>query len=388
MSGFEKGFLVGIMDTMRNTYVEVSLLAIKNNFAAIKELLAPQTKICAVVKADAYGHGMVRVAKTLEEKGVDCLAVALVEEGMLLRKEGIVTPILVLGPIAEKDIESCLKNDLTLTVSSKEKLFSVRRVAIEYGKAVKIHLKIDTGMGRIGVHWDRANTFIDEAVLAEQGGYVVCEGIYSHFSHSMDAEYTKVQFDRFQTCIVYAESVGLAIPLRHICSSRSIVLYPEYHLTMVRPGIILYGIEPETNHSILNAHFLPALSWKTVVAYFKVIQKGEFVGYGNTWTPSDAYARIITLPVGYADGFPRRLSNNGMVCVGGKKYPIVGRVCMDQVMVSLGINGEAYLDDEVVLIGKQGEQTIFVEDIARLIDTTPHEIPTTISGRVPRVYSE
>lgn len=371
---------------MRNTHVVVSRKALVNNLQAIKNHVGEQVKICAIVKAEAYGHGLVHVAQELEKSGVDYLAAAIVEEGVILRKAGITTPILIMGPIGEEGIYECIKHNLTITAASLEKLTLVEKGAKELNTPALVHLKVDTGMGRIGVHWDRSEPLLKETLRLEQAGIIICEGIYSHFSTSLDQAYTKKQFDRFTEVIRLAEKIGLTIPIRHICSSRAVILYPEYHLSMVRPGLILYGIEPETDQKILTPDFMPVLTWKTGVAYFKTVLKGEFVGYGNTWTPTEDYARIVTLPVGYADGYPRRLSNKGHVLIRGKKYPIVGRVCMDQMMVSLGMDGESYLDDEVILIGAQGSETISVSDIAGSIETTPHEITTTISARVPRIY--
>ena len=371
---------------MRNTHAVVSLKALVNNLETIQKHVGTPVKVCAIVKAEAYGHGLVQVARQLEKSRVDYLAVAIVEEGVVLRNAEITTPILVMGPIAESDIYACIKNKLTITAASQHKLAAIVKTATELSITAKVHLKIDTGMGRIGVHWDRAEPLLRDAVTAEQSGIIICEGIYSHFSNSLDLEFTKKQFDRFNETIRLAEKIGLSIPLRHICSSRAIMLYPEYHLSMVRPGLILYGIEPETDQKILTPDFMPVLTWKTKVTYFKTVLHGESVGYGNTWTPTEDYARIVTLPVGYADGYPRRLSNKGQVLIRGKKYPIVGRVCMDQLMVSLGMDGEAYLDDEVVLIGNQELETISVNDIAKMIETTPHEITTTLSARVPRIY--
>ena len=371
---------------MRNTHATISLGNLTNNFKAIQKRVGEKVKVCAIVKADAYGHGQVPVAQALEKSGVDYLAVAIVEEGITLRNAGIIAPILVMGPIAEQDMSICIQNNLTITVPSQTKLESIKKAAQTLKTQAIIHLKVDTGMGRIGVHWDRAEPLLSDALKYQKEGWVTCEGIYSHFSNSLDPEFTEKQFNRFRQILDQAQQIGLSIPIQHICSSRSIMMYPKYHLGMVRPGIILYGIEPETDKKILSEEFKPVLAWKTTVAYFKAVEHGEFVGYGGTWTPAEDYARIVTLPVGYADGYPRRLSNKGSVLIHGIKYPIAGRVCMDQVMISLGTTGEAYLGDEVILIGKQGDETISVEDIAKILETAPHEITTTISARVPRIY--
>lgn len=352
----------------------------------IQSVCAPSTKICAVVKANAYGHGLVPVAKALQDAGAEYLAVAITDEGVTLRENGIMIPILVLAGVDDVDIETGIKYDLTLTASSIGKLNKIAECGILQKKIPTVHLKIDTGMGRIGVHFDRAHSFIDEAWNLVRSGSIICEGIYTHFADALDYDYTRAQFDRFIKVLSYARSVGLILPIAHTCSSRSIFMYPEFHLDMVRPGIALYGIEPEIERTILPKIIQPVLEWKTKVVYFKVVAAQESIGYGRSWISEETQARIVTLPVGYADGFPRRLSNCGQVIINGNFYQIAGRVCMDQVMVSLGSDGTAYLDDEVVLIGSKGSSCITVEMIAKTIGTTPHEITTGISERVPRMY--
>lgn len=374
---------------MRHTYVTISRSQLQNNFDAISRTCNQNDKkvaICSVIKADAYGHGMVEVAKTLENK-TDYFAVAIIEEGVTLRERGITKPILVFAGVVDDEIDIALQNDLTLTASSLDKLESIRKSGNKYGIVPKVHLKIDTGMGRIGVQYERAHDFIVRAHELHMNNEIHCEGIYSHFSDSMNEEFTRTQAKRFQSVIDFAKSIDFDPPYIHMCSSRSIFLYPEYHFTMVRPGIALYGIEPEPHAPLYKADIQPILEWKTRVVFFKVLEKGQPVGYARSYIVQEEYERIITLPVGYADGFPRRLSNNGYVLVHGKKYPVVGRVCMDQIMVSLGKEGEAYVGDSVTLIGVDGDQKITVEEIATLIDTTPHEITTCISLRVPRVYN-
>ena len=373
---------------MRNTFCEINLNHLGNNLQVIRKHCAPSVKICAVIKANAYGHGIVRVAQKLQNSKVDYLAVAIVDEGIVLRKNGITIPILVMAGVDEQDIESCINHDLTITASSVTKLSHIAVYAERIGKKPVVHLKIDTGMGRIGVHFDRAIDFLHEAQRLVHAKSIICEGIYTHFSDSLDYEYTKLQFDRFQKVLETARMIGLDIPIAHTCSSRSIFMYPEFHLNMVRPGIAIYGIEPETDQVILPNEILPVLSWKTKVIYFKVVLENEPVGYGRTWKPKGAYDRIVTIPVGYADGFLRRFSNCGIVLIRGIKYPVAGRVCMDQSMVSLGEQGTAYLDDEVVLIGAQGSEQITAELLAKIIGTTPHEMTTSISDRVPRIYLE
>lgn len=370
---------------MRNTYAEVSLGTIRANYRALKKH-SSGTKVCAVVKADAYGHGLIQVAQALVSEGVGYFAVAIAEEGVLLREAGIATPILVLGSITPDQVRVCLFNNLAMTASSREKLRAIYSTATQLAIPAVVHLKVDTGMGRIGVHFERAEEFLKEAKELSSTGMVICEGLYSHLAECCDENYSRLQFERFMKIKSQAESLGLQIPLHHICNSGGIFLYPEFHLSMVRPGVALYGIEPETACKVLPDTIRPALTWKTEVVYFKVVKQGEFVGYGKTWSPKEEYERVVTIPVGYADGLSRRLSNTGYVLLRGKKYPIVGRVCMDQAMVSIGKGGESYLGDPVVLLGKDGDEVITVQDMASWIDAAPHEITTLISARVPRVY--
>lgn len=377
---------------MRSTVARISLKQITDNVHAIRSHCAPNTKICAVVKANAYGHGLVAVAHALEKVGVEYFAVALVEEGVALREAGVRTPVLVLGGISHVDVVTALKHDMTLTVSSVEKLETMVHESSRLGLVPRVHLKIDTGMGRVGVQFDRAEVFLATAASLHQSGAIICEGIYSHFAESTDDEYTRLQFERFISVCNQANSLGLGSLIRHISSSRALFLFPEYHLDMVRPGIALYGIEPETDRAILPPMIVPALSLETEIVYFKALPKGTPVGYGRTWKVAQEYERIITLPIGYADGFDRRLTNCGEVIIRGQKYPIVGRVCMDQCMATLGKDGVGYVGDTVIIIGSHvdsvGSKTsISVVDIAKQVGTTPHEIVVSITDRVPRAYT-
>lgn len=371
---------------MRNTFCEISLSALRSNLLVIQKFCGPTVRVCAVVKANAYGHGLVRVAQELDKAGADYLAVAIADEGVLLRKNGIIKPILVMATVDENDIKMSLEHDLTLTASSIKKLELIAELGEKQHKTPRVHLKIDTGMGRIGVHWDRTAEFLRQTKKLISEKKIICEGIYTHFADSLHQKYTQLQFERFQKVLKNAAELGLSFELTHACSSRSIFMYPEFHLDMVRPGIALYGVEPEYTQKILPQTICPVLSWKTKIVYFKVVMQDEYVGYGRTWSPIEKYARIVTLPLGYADGFPRRLSNKGLVIIRGKECPVVGRVCMDQTMVSLGEQGTAYVDDEVVLIGSQQSEKITVEMIAEILETAPHEITTSISERVPRIY--
>ena len=366
---------------LRSTFVEVNLSQLSHNLVAIRERVSP-AKVMIVVKANAYGHGLTEVARYLDPQ-VDYIGVAVLEEGILLREIGVKTPILVLGGIWGNQIPAYIENDLTLTAPSVERLEQIDQAAEALGKKAKIHLKIDTGMERIGVHYYNAHTLQEAALKCK---HVEVEGIFSHFANADDADLThaRLQLERFNEVLRFYEERSLPMPIRHMANSGGILQLPESHFDMVRPGILFYGVypSPEVQRTV---EVKPALAWKSRVVYFKVTQSGHPVSYGSTWQ-SDHDVRIVTVPVGYGDGYFRSMSNRAQVVIHGKKYPQVGRVCMDQIMVN--IEGDsAFNGDEVVLIG-EGENgaRVTVEELAEWADTIPYEILTNINTRVPRIY--
>jgi alanine racemase len=307
----------------------------------------------------------------------------VLEEGILLRQNGIRMPILILGGILGNQVPGFLKYDLTITASSVDKLFQVDEIASQMGVKAKVHLKIDTGMERIGVHHYNAYGFIETALKCKS---IEFEGIYSHFANAdqPDLQDARLQLEKFLQVLDYFEKHSLPPPpLRHMANSPAILQLPEAYFDIVRPGILLYGVYPssETPHTI---HVQPALSWKSRVVYFKVILPGNPVGYGSTWQP-DHMVRAVTVPVGYGDGYFRSMSHKAHVLLRGKKYPVVGRISMDQVVVNIEWDS-AYNDDEVVLVGESDGQSITVEDLSEWAGTIPYEILTNINTRVPRVY--
>jgi alanine racemase len=366
---------------VRSTFVEVNLSQLSRNLDAIRKKVSP-AKIMIVVKANAYGHGLTEVAKYLDPQ-VDYIAVAVLEEGILLREIGVKTPILVLGGIWGNQIPAYIENDLTLTAPSVDRLNQIDQAAEMLGKKAKVHLKIDTGMERIGVHYYNAHTLQEAALSCE---HVEVEGIFSHFANADDADLThaRLQLERFNEVLRFYEKHCLPMPVRHMANSGGILQLPESHFDMVRPGILFYGVypSPEVQRTV---EVKPALAWKSRVVYFKVTQPGHPVSYGSTWE-SDHNVRIVTVPVGYGDGYFRSMSNKAQVVIHGKRYPQVGRVCMDQIMVN--IEGDsAFNGDEVILIGEaeNGEQ-VTVEELAEWANTIPYEILTNINTRVPRIY--
>ena len=366
---------------MRPTVVEVSLGRLGENFRAIEAAVAPAA-VMPVLKANAYGHGLVPVARHFAALGAASFGVAFLEEAMALRHAGITLPLLVMGGILGDQIPAFLRHDLTLTASSIDKLRQIDAAAADLGVTAKVHLKIDTGMERIGVHYYSARGLLERAAECR---HLVVEGIYSHFANADAADLgsARVQLARFLDVLSWYDERGVTPPVRHIANSGGILQLPESYLDLVRPGILLYGVYPsdEVRRSIAVR---PALSWKSRVVYFKVVAPGHPVSYGSTWQ-SDHPVRIVTVPVGYGDGYFRALSNAARVIIRGKQYPVVGRVCMDQIMVNIEWDS-AYNGDEVVLLGGDGDAAITCEHLADWAGTIPYEILTNINTRVPRVY--
>ncbi len=369
-------------EIVRPTLVEVDLERLAKNYRAIRQAVAP-AKVMPILKANAYGHGLLRVAQLMETLGADYVGVAVLEEGILLREHGVRIPILVLGGILGNQVPGFLKHDLTITASSIDKLIQVDEIARQMGKKARVHLKIDTGMERIGVHSYNAASFLE---AASRCASVDVEGIYSHFANAdqPDLQAAHAQLERFLEVLSFYEKHSLPPPpIRHMANSPAILQLPEAWFDLVRPGLLLYGVypAPQIAHTITVQ---PALTWKSRVVYFKVILPGHPVGYGSTWQ-SDHMVRAVTAPVGYGDGYFRSMSNKAHVLLRGKKYPVVGRISMDQIVINIEWDS-AYNDDEVILIGESGGESITCEDLAGWAGTIPYEILTNINTRVPRIY--
>lgn len=382
--------VISVDEIVRPTRVEVDLKILAENFKAIKTHVG-NTKVMPVLKANAYGHGLVRVAQLYEELKADYLGVAVVEEGILLREMGIKIPILVLGGIWGNQVPLFLKHDLTITASSIDKLKQIDETAAQMKTKAKVHLKIDTGMERIGVHYYNAEKFLDAAYSCKN---ILVEGIYSHFatSESEDLSFTKLQLGRFTEVLEYFNKLSINLPagqagppIRHISNSGAILQLPEANFDLVRPGILLFGVYPSRN--VKKTVFVkPALTWKSLVVYFKVIRSGNGVGYGLSWKP-DHNIRAVTVPVGYGDGYFRSMSHKAKVLLNGKLYPVTGNISMDQIVVNIE-NDSAYNGDEVILLGSDGKNSVTAEDLAEWAETIPYEILTNINTRVPRIYLE
>jgi alanine racemase len=368
-------------DTDRPTRIRVDLDALTHNLRVLRA--AARVPVMAVVKANAYGHGLVPVARHLQAQGAEQLGVAFLEEGMALRRAGITLPILVMGGIFGPQAAALIAADLEITVSSIDKLRQVEAAAEALGRRATIHLKIDTGMERIGVHSYHAGPFIEAAVASR---WCTIKGVYSHLacSDEPDSPMTARQLERFLEACAHFDRLGVPMPLRHLANSGGLLHFPETCLDLVRPGIALYGVLPDTaSRTALDLR--PVLSLVSQVVYFKVVPAGQPVSYGATWAPA-VDTRMVTIPIGYGDGFPRALSSRGEVLVRGRRLPIAGRICMDQFMADLGPQGTAYNEDEVVLIGRQGDQGIRCEDVAQAAGTIPYEILVGLNTRIPREY--
>ncbi len=366
----------------RPTFVEINLKNLQNNFNEVKKRLKNQKLLC-IVKGNAYGHGIIETAKFFEKIGADYLGVAIPEEGVELRESGVKIPILVLSAISDKQIKVCLDNNLTITVPSDEKLKKIDIEARNQDKIAKIHIKIDTGMGRIGVHYSRVNKFFDVIKTCTNCEF---EGLYSHFAKSDEKnEDTQTQINRFKSAINDFKSAGITFPINHIANSGGIFFHKNSHFDMVRAGIVLYGLFDGIPLP-KNVYLKPVMSWKTKVSYFKFIEKNTGIGYGHDYiTKKDT--RIVTLPVGYADGYQRSIKN-GKVIIHDKKYHIVGRICMDQIMINIGKKGEAYDGEDVILVGQSKNETISFYDLAKWGKTSVYELMSQISYRVPRIYKK
>jgi alanine racemase len=380
--------MIAGIETYKNrpTRAEISFDNLRNNLSIVKSLLHPHVKIMAMVKANAYGHGLFEISSELLKQGVDYLGVAFLEEGVYLRKCGITAPIVALGAINTDQISEFITHDIDITSSSIDKSIAIAAKAKEMNKVARVHLKIDTGMERIGVHWYNAEKFIEKSYEYDS---MSIKGICSHFAKAeTDSDFTHQQLNRFETVLTMMEKKRLLPDHIHLANSAGIINYKNSHYTMVRPGIILYGYNPNgysPDVSFSGKKLKPVMTLKTRVAYFKVVPGQTGISYNHTYCTQEQ-SRIVTLPLGYGDGYNRLLSNKGEVLIRGKKYPVVGTVCMDQCMVDIGKDGIAYNGDDVLLFGEMDESVIPLESLCEKIGTVTYEFLCGISSRVPRIY--
>lgn len=363
----------------------VDLDAIASNIKNIRAKVDKNSGIIGIIKADAYGHGSVETAKVLLDNGADWLAVAVVDEGLNLRKNGITAPILLLGYTPELRLNDVINNGFIQTVYSYDTAKKLSEAASALGKKAVIHIKIDTGMGRIGYRVNEESA--DEIVKISKLPNIDVNGMFTHFSTADEADksYTLEQYNKFVKMNDMLEKRGLHIPVKHAANSAAIMDFDNMMFNMVRPGIILYGAYPSDEVKKENLSLSPAMSIKTHVSYVKDVNEGDSISYGRKYT-APSKRRIATIPVGYADGFIRAYSKGGKVLVRGEYAPIVGRICMDQFMVDVTDIDGVEVNDEVVLMGRQGDKEITADFIASVLDTINYEVFCTLSKRVPRQY--
>ncbi len=371
----------------RPTRVEINKSLLIKNISSIYHYVNNKNKhkvgICAVIKSNAYGHGINLVGKILDDiEYVKLFGVASIEEAKILRDEKIKKPILLLGSIYPfENFEYLYEYKITPTVSSVLILKELNKFAKKIGQKIKFHLKIDTGMGRIGLLPERIEDFINEYKLM---GNIICDGIYTHFSSAKeDREYTLYQLKLFNNCYKKLISCGIKPKYLHTANSAATILYPESYFNMIRPGLIIYGLKPFNKvDKYIDIH--PVLSLKSKIVFLKILSKGKYISYSKTYVTKKK-TKVATVPIGYADGLLRKLSNKGKVLIKGKFCNIIGRVTMDMIMVDVNNVEDVKVGDEVVIIGKQLDKQIFVEDIAALCETINYEIVTLLSQRIPRM---
>lgn len=370
---------------MRPTQAIIDLSAIRHNVCQIRAGLPSSTRMIAVVKADAYGHGAIPVSRAVLGAGADSLAVAVPEEGIELRSAGFHVPILVLGVTLPQQAALFVDHDLTATVSSSEGLQALHAVAVRKKSQVRVMIKLDTGMGRIGVQLEEVVSFARLA-LSMPGLEVI--GLFTHFAAAdeSDASFTLTQLERLNHAVVSLRKAEIELPIISAANSAATDSFPAAHFDAIRAGIILYGLPPSPGMS-LHLDLKPALSLVTRIVFIKQVPAGTPVSYGCTYR-TQAQTWLATLPVGYADGYSRHLSNKAEVLVHGVRRRVVGRICMDQTVIDLGLECDAAVGDEAVLCGRQGPEEITLTELAVLAGTINYELACGISPRVPRVYTD
>jgi len=366
----------------RPTWAEIDLGAIDFNYKQVKKLIGNNIHMMVVVKANAYGHGTVEVSRVLEKAGVDYLGVATTDEAVRLRDHGVNSPILILGSVLPEEAKVAMERNVTLTLCSDDLLDSIKKLNKQTNLKARVHVKIDTGMGRIGVWHEEALDFIKK--VSHDKSFIL-EGIYTHFSSAgRDDFFTRYQIDSFEKLLVDIEKHWIKISMRHAANSIATVDFKRSHMNLVRPGLVIYGMYPKHTFPKL-IKLKSALTLKTKIVFIKDVPPGRSISYGRTHV-TQKHTKIATLPIGYADGYERSLSNKADVLVHGQRAPVIGKVTMDQVLIDVGHIKGVKIGDEVVLIGKQGNEEIRAEKLARLAGTIAYETVCSISNRVPRVY--
>jgi len=365
--------------------VNINLDAIRSNINEIRRHLKKDTKLMVIVKADAYGHGAVAVSKALENGLADAFGVAIIEEAVELRKAGITKPILILGFTPKEQFDLVVSYDVIQTVYQYEMAQELSKEAIKQGKTAKIHIKVDTGMSRLGFSDSQESITEIKKISTLKGLYI--EGIFSHFANADEKDKSSVndQIRRFNDFYRQLENEGIHIPIRHMANSAGVIEFPNAQYEMVRCGIVTYGLYPSeyVNHSFAN--LIPAMELKSHVVYIKEVPPGTGISYGSTYI-TKRKTKVATIPVGYADGYSRNLSNVGKVIIRGKYAPIIGRICMDYFMVDVTDIEDVTQGDTVTLLGKDGDCVISAETLALWSHSFPYEMVCTVGKRIPRVF--
>jgi alanine racemase len=378
-------------------WAEIDLKAISRNVRNLRSVTSKGSRLMAVVKANGYGHGSVEVALAALENGADCIGVARINEGLHLRRAGITAPILILGFTPPECSEAVVANHLTQTVYTFEAAESLSDAAARLQTRAKVHVKVDTGMGRLGLLLDSPRISLLGKHLPGNAQRVIdsifrlpcieVEGIFTHFAtaDSQDKTYTLLQLERFMEFLDKLKVHGMEFPLRHAANSAALIDLPETHLDLIRPGISLYGFYPSAEVNQERVSLIPAMMLKTRVIHVKMVPAGFHISYGLTYQTENPTV-IATVSAGYADGLNRLLSSRGQMLVRGSRAQIVGRICMDLTLLDVGHVPEVSIGDEVVIFGRQGQECIPVEEMAEILNTIHYEIVTSLSPRVERVY--
>jgi alanine racemase len=369
--------------TLLPTYATVNLAALAHNLSLIKRYLSPGCAVMAIVKANAYGHGAVESAQALARQGIGRFAVASLDEGIALRQGGISSPIVVLGALFEEQVSDLVVHGLTPVVSDGRILPALAKAADSHSTHYPIHLKLETGMGRLGFSPEELRSLLDNFLLRSP---LYVEGMMTHLADAdgADSAFTERQLGAFRAMLEQIRQRGLTIPLVHTANSAAIVRFPEAHFSLVRPGIMLYGYHT-LPASVPAPDLKPVLSLRTTIVQLRTIPRGGTVSYNGTFVAKRP-TRIAVLPIGYADGYSRRLSNRGSVLIQGHRAPIVGLVCMDMIMVDVTDLAQLQVGETVILIGQQGQESIWADEVANWIGTIPYEVLCGIGSRVPRLY--
>ncbi len=381
-------YIKGYLDKykFKRTHAEINLDAIRANLMEMKEMIPNEVSLCAVVKADGYGHGAVPVAKAAEEF-VSMYAVATAEEAIQLACHNVKKPVIILGPAHELYNEEIIKNNIRSVIFTPDEAMKLSKDAVRLGKKAIVHVAVDTGMHRIGLEPSEHGLYELKEMMAYEG--IEVEGIFTHFSKADEREksFTNMQSERFESFIRLLEREKISVPIKHVANSAAIIdrISPEFD--MMRAGIAMYGVYPSDEVQKSNLSLIPALSLRSSVTYIKRLKKGESISYGGIYT-ADKDILVATVNVGYADGYPRGLSNQGDVLIHGKRCLILGRICMDQMMVDISEVPDVEYFDPVTLIGADGDEYISIDEVAERSGGFNYELMCLITKRVPRIYIE